>query len=334
MPKRLTFFRAPRSRLGLAIPTARGFTMVELLVVIVIIVILFSAVLVAGTTLISKAKISSTRAVLTVVRDAVEQFKRDQEASPTITRAKQGSVKYIDRYGYYPPDELEVFSPQGLPGSGAGGKSLAPGGAKIVPTPQNNVTYGSMRFYTRGLAPDEAAIEHRDLAAMIVAIEVSGRTAGAILDRIDERYRVLGPLDNSGDPMLFLDRPAAGGQLNESWNTGDFQIRYIVDDWGNPISYMAQRDWNGGDPPEGSSNHDAWNEASTELIRLNGGQPIIMSYGPDGTEQLTAEVMGDNGAASLVGDLEDGDHKIGHHLNADNVYVDPALKARLEEGIN
>ena len=305
----------------------RAFTLVELLVVIIVIVILLSAVLAASSTLFTKAKTANTQALLTVVRDAVEQFKREQTAKPTITRARQGVIKYLDRYGYFPPDELEVFTPIGIPGSGPAGNTLAPGGAVMVPAPG----YGLMAFYTQGLPPEEKAAEHRDIVAMIVAIQTLGDASSAILDRIQDRYW-LAPLDDKEDPTVFLDRDGDG-----DWDGDDHQVRYIIDDWGNPISYLAQRDWVPPPTPvNAASNHPNWNEASTELIRLNAGQPVIFSYGPNGKEQLTLEQMGDNGAASLVGDFEGLSgtrHRIDHPLNADNVYADPSLKEKLVEGI-
>ncbi len=307
---------------------AGAFTLVELLVVIIVIVILLSAVLTASSTLFTKAKTANTQALLTVVRDAVEQFRREQTAKPTITRARQGRAKYMDRYGQFPPDELEVFTPIGIPGSG-GGQTLAPGRAVMVPAPAPG--YDPMRFYTKGLPPDEKALEHRDLAAMIVTIETLGDASSAILDRIQNRYW-LAPLDDDGDPTVFLDRDGDG-----IWGSDDHQVRYIIDDWGNPISYLAQRDWvPPPTPTNAASNHPNWNEASTELIRLNSGQPLIFSYGPNGTDQLTFEQMGDNGAASIVGDFEGLSgtrHKIDHLLNADNLYADPSLKQKLVEGI-
>ena len=91
-----------------------------------------------------------------------------------------------------------------------------------------------------------------------------------------------------------------------------------------------------------SSNHEGWNEGSTELIRLNGGQPVIFSYGPSGKDQLTSGMIvtpEPSGAcakmvapASLIGDFE-CNHKVDHPLNADNVYVNQALQAKLSEGL-
>jgi len=329
---------------------ARGFTLVELLVVIVIIIILISAVLAATSTLVNKAKVSNTQAMLTVVREAVEQFRREQTAKPTIVRAKQPpavvgapDIEYLDRYGRYPPDELEVFTPVGLPGSKrpmgkpAGG-TLAPGLAVMVPGPDMNDGYGPMMFYTKGLPEAQQPMEHRDLAAMIVAIQTLGDASSVILDGIQDRYW-FAPLKLSADPPIpsvFLDRPdPASGELNGEWDAHDLQIRYIIDDWGNPISYMTQRNWkpesgatSGGSGPKASTNHPRWNEASTRFVRLNGGQPLIFSYGPDGKEQLTQEAMVGAGDASLVGDFAD-DGVIDHPMNADNLYADPTLAEKL-----
>jgi len=161
-----------------------------------------------------------------------------------------------------------------------------------------------------------------------------------VLDRIPDRNRTAGPLMGDGKPAIFLDRPDPTRNPpapNGDWDSYDHQIRYILDDWGFPISYLAQRDWKE-ETEIKSTNHDGWNEASTELIRMNGGQPIIMSYGPNGKDQLTPEAMEPNAKASLVGDFEtdDGTHKahvIDHELNDDNVYSNPALKEKLAKGI-
>ncbi len=320
----------------------RALTLVELLIVIVVIGILVSSILVASSSFINKGRTNNTQAVLQIVADAVEEFKREQTVKPTITRAKQTKdpskgkqdpavthIFYSDRYGQYPPDELEVFTTNGLPGSQAppAVRTLAAGGAVIFPAPSGQ----PMRFYKNGAAED--AFEHRDMLAMVVAIETLSESASSILDRIPDKNRSPGALDD-GKPALFLDRP--GGPIG-SWDANDHQIRYILDDWGTPISYLAQRDWQPDSAtfmPIASSNHAAWNEASTELIRMNGGQPIIMSYGPNGKDQLTLDAMEADAKASLVGDFEDADdHVVNNPFNDDNVYSNPALKEKLAKGI-
>lgn len=321
-----------------------AFTLVELLVVIAIITILASGLVVATTSVLNKARATNTQAVLEVVSDAIESFKREQLDHPRITRAIQGSgsnkVTYKNRYGLFPPDELEVYTSLGLPGSKPPGGSLA-GNNNIVPGPEST-SWGPMRYYQNGIV-EEDALEHRDLLALITAIELYSEAGAAALSKLPSRNRTAGPVDAKGDPSLFLDR-AFDTAPNGAWDAEDFQIRYIVDGWGVPISYLAQRDFKKNNPTKTiSSNHPDWNEASTEIIRLNRGQPVIMSYGPNGKDQLTREWMETQpgssttgksiaiAKASLVGDFMD-DRKINHPLNEDNVYLDPSLKERLAKG--
>ena len=340
---------ARRSRSGFGIHK-RALTLVELLIVIIVIGILVSSILVASAGFINRGRTNNTQAVLQVVADAVEEFKREQTAKPTITRARQTKgpgeyVTYADRYGAYPPDELEVFTSGGLRGSTGTippSRTLAPGRAEVVVNPLKPPPWDAMRFYKDGVDPTKDALENRDQAAMIVAIETLSESASAILDRIPDKNRSAGALSADGTtPALFLDRPdPATGTLNGIWDSNDHQIRLIIDDWGMPISYLAQRDWQPASSIP-SFNHNTWNRTSTEIIRLNGGQPVIFSYGPNGKDQLTPEAMGANaGAATLMGDMhpvapgpDDQEFVIDNPFNADNVYSNPALKEKLAKGI-
>jgi hypothetical protein len=165
---------------------------------------------------------------------------------------------------------------------------------------------------------------------MIVAIQLLGDTSASILAGVQDQYWAA-PLDDTDEvkPAVFVDRK---GVDEGKWDSNDHQVRYIIDDWDNPISYMAQRDFDESAPTLESSNRKGWNEGATEMIQLNGGKPILFSYGPDGAEQLTEEQMGNDAAASLIVDFED-DHKVNHPLNADNVYSNPELKELLAKGI-
>lgn len=306
----------------------RGMTLIELLIVIVIIGVLISAVMVASTSLIGKSKARNTQAVLQIVADAAEQFKRSETEKPTITR----NAAYKKRYGLYPPDELEVFSYAASSNPAVPSRLATPNGATIVPAPP----YGAMKFYTTGdCDADCQAREHRDIAALIVAIESQGGEAAAILDRISDRNRSAGALDVEGKkPTQYLSRPTGinPDSTNQVFGVEDLQIRYILDDWGNPIGYMAQRDFKHGEADATkSSNHPQWNEASTEFIRLNNGQPIIFSYGPNGKDQLTQDAMGVDGKASLPGDF--ANHKMDEPFNDDNVYLNEQLREKLTKGI-
>lgn len=315
--------------------------MVELLVVIGIILVLAGAVLVAAGSVLEGQRVRNTRTVLQVVADAVEEFKREQQQRATITKDRA----YKKRFGLYPPDEVEWFTKL-VSGTKPRAQSFAPGGAVLAaPTPPPKTGYQEMRFYTDNTVDDY--VEFRDQIAMIVAIENLGDSSAAILARLDKRYRktVINREPEGSHktpPAVFLDRPNPAGTLNGEWDSGDQQVDFIIDAWGTPISYLAQRDFRPSDPPlaTASSNHPTWNEASTGIIKLNRGQPLIFSYGPDGPEQLVKDVMiGPTGAApgvaSLTGDFETDDPpaaikgQTSHLMNEDNVYLDPRFQEKL-----
>lgn len=331
-----------------------GLTLIELLVVIVIITILFGSILVATAGVRDRARVNATRTVLQLTQDAVEEFQREQKRRPTIVNARRGTpnpAPYATRYGEYPPDELEIFSLRGLPGApgwqNSNNWSLAPSGAVVMPGPDAQ-KWGPMRYYTDADVTKNA-VEHRNLSAMIVAIELLGDASAVYLSNIPERYRVAGVLDDRGDPALFIDRPPDLAQdPNGTWDSGDHQIRWIVDDWGVPLEYFAIRDYLPGESQtfteeRASTNHPLWRQASTFFVRSNGGKPLIMSYGPNGPDQRMKDVMEPEGASaanpaavSMVGDYNDktGEDagKIDHPLNQDNVYLDADLTRKLAEG--
>ena len=327
----------------------QAFTLVELLVVFVIIAILVSSVLVASTHLIDRTRTRNTESVLKVVQGALEEFKRE---SPPIVKVRQKNatgqyVQYSTRYGAYPPDELEVFTEFGLPHSDpASSYSLTPkradatpgtpGRPSVVPAPASGGSgYPPMQFYTAG--NDKTELEHRDLAAMILAINLYSPSAAEMLGHLADSNWSDGAVDASGDPTQFLDIKG-----DKNWDAGeDEQIRYIVDSWGVPISYFAQRDFDA-DAVAGATRSDNyytdWNEASTEMIRLNSGQPIVMSFGVNGKDQLSKDVLkAENSTAFIVDDWlnetdESGKRKIDNVYNEDNVYADPSLKEKLAKG--
>ncbi|MHC4698353.1 MAG: type II secretion system protein, partial [Planctomycetota bacterium] len=214
-----------------AVQGARAFTIVELLVVFAIVVILIGAILVGGPRLIDKARAQTTQTLLATVDSAIEEFKREQTENPTLTAARQrdgagGWVRYTARYGAYPPDELEVFTCKGLRGSAkASTYSLAVGRGSVFPGISSaSDGYDAMVFYTDGDA--DPRLEHRDLAAMILAIEMFSPKAKMILDGIPAGQRSPGAIDSStGEPGQFLDRNG-----DDEWTPEeDLQIRYIVD---------------------------------------------------------------------------------------------------------
>ncbi len=319
-----------RGGLAYAAPARPAFTLIELMVVMVIIIVLVGALMVASTTLIERSRTANTRAVFSLVQNALDEFKREQQTRATVTK----STVYKTRYGLYPPDELEGFTDLGVPRTGNGRVvRIAPRGAAVLPKPP----YTPMKFHTQGLSVPEQALEHRDIAAMVLAVQLYGDASKMILDGIPERNWADGTVDTDGKPVAYLDRDG-----NNSWTPlQDIRLRYIVDAWGNPISYMTQRDWKksgtGSTASRPSTNLLQWNEASTELVRLNGGQPVLISYGPDGAEQLKADVMGLAADATVAVDFDEPNPKVhgvvDHEFNADNVYGNESLKTKLTKGV-
>lgn len=318
-------------------PAARpAFTLIELLVVIGLIGVLVGAVLVAAPALIDRNRSNSTELLLTGVRDMVEQFAREQQTKPTVAR----SPDYQKRFGFYPPDELEPFTDAGVPGA-QNPKVLTVSGAKVIPGLSKGQKYNAMTFREDFPAADTAqrAIEHRDNAAMVLAIQMHGKESRDLLASFSDQHLRPAASDESNTPpvpLLYLDRPDDEGKApNGQWDPErDEPLRVIVDAWGVPLQYFAQRDY---DPKaqtaKPSSNHPDWNQASTEMIRRNGNRPVIVSYGPNGKDQLTEELLsGAEETTSMVGDwmdANDGKHAINNPLNADNLYPDPRLRDRL-----
>jgi len=304
-----------------------------MLVVIVVVSLLLVTVVTVGRGVIDRGRSSETRATMNVVFQAVEQFRSDAPMRAVRQKREPGLttyVQYTDRYDNYPPDEVEMFTSRGLPGTiGAG--TLAPGGAEFVPKP--NPPFGSMTFYSDLRDPALRAKEHRDLAAMLLAIRLFSDSASAVLDQVPDRFWSDGAVDENGVPVQFLDRKGDGEGL---FSPDDEQIRYVVDAWHQPLLYMSQRDWTGDPnvdpPPAPSSNHPAWNRVSTEWILLNGGAPVLMSYGPNGREQLRQALVDRDPTRTVLGDWMD-DQRLSHELNADNVFVNEALAATLKRGL-
>jgi len=344
----VSYQKAERSR-GLkpaAQRTARSaFTLVELLVVISIILVLLGAVIVAGPRLIDTGRSQTTQLMLVAVRDAVEEFKREQMEKPTLTRPLGTKVvgctatNYRKRYDAYPPDELEVFAEKGLPCQ-CQDASLAPGRAVIEPSPGTGGKYMDMNFFQQVPLQPGASPEFRDNLAMTLAIDLFGQSSKMMLEQIAASNRREVPPDTGGKPSVYLDV-----NINGTFDADtDRAPYYLVDGWGVPIGYFAQRDFDHRKASSltASSNHQMyWGPAVSNMVKRNGGQPVVFSYGPNGEDQLTSEVQMADKNANMIGDWMDAGGSplapdkanlgvIDHPLNRDNVYADPIVKQRLE----
>ncbi len=312
-------------------PARAGFTVVELLVVMAIIVLLAASVVTVGSAVWRRASAKKTESLLQVVQQAVDDFHRDPPKFVNLRQKgddpSEGEGNYLKRYGAYPPDELEVFTSRGVPGAPTGGnRSLAPGKAGMIPSP-TSTGFSRMTF---GRSVGSFKLEHRDLAAMLLAIELYSESGREVLSRIESRYWVAGASDAMGKPEQFLDR-----NDNGMYDPGDQPVRWLVDDWQTPLSYYTQRDYTGSTAADiPSTNDPTWNRASTEMVRLNGGRPVIMSYGPNGADQLAgADPVTGVAATTLLHTDWDDNRRIDDPLNADNLYAAEGLADKLAKGI-
>jgi len=295
--------------------------MLELLIVMAVMAILVSALVIAGTALIDNAKTSKTAFTIGVIRDAVEQLAEEQRTKPTLAR----QAAFQKRYDFYPPDELEMFTDNGIPYGPA--RSFVPGSGTVHP--KAKPPYTKFTFQLDGLTDPERALEHRDTAAMWLAIKLFSESASVIIDGLPEQNRMI-EVDAMNRPLRYLDRDGNG-----MFDAGeDMEIPTLVDEWRVPLTYFSQRDFDSAAPTatESTNDKDRWNATSTYLVRLNGNKPVILSYGPDGSDQLKKEMIdAAQPPATILEDFE-GDGLINSSLNADNIYSDPGLTERFKTG--
>ena len=298
-------------------PRRRAFTLVELMVVVAILAVLLGAVLAVTSSTIANAKARQTQAVMLNIQQAIEQFQTDAP----LKRVKD----YRDRYGVYPCDELEPFVRNGA-NRGRPQKDLtAPLGRVIGPGADSDLNVPA-----NGLnkVPD------RSIKAMALAIRLYSSEGSAILDRISPKYR-RPPMDRDE----FFDRDASGG--GATLDIDDEPLIYFVDAWGTPFEYFAVS-------PADDTTLAVNTPAPTDLAgnRLdasrwlvdgrNRGKPLLVSYGPDGPDQFSADFSDAQGnpLTDLVADYDASGpepHVIDDPLNDDNVYIDDTIKERLRQ---
>jgi prepilin-type N-terminal cleavage/methylation domain-containing protein len=298
----------------------KAFTLIELLVVIGIISILVGIGITVAPGVLDANKASQTRAMMLTVEKAIDAFAEDAPFSKIRQPAnnpippRPPFINYKDRYGDYPFDELDVAFDSmmtGLPGNGVD-KSILPGNLTLSMDVDENT-------------------KNANIKALLLAIRVGSPTGSEILDQIPNRFRIPGP------PNEFLDRPTGpgpSGGFSANAQPEDVPLEIIVDAWGNPIEYYAVR-WYKPDLPEYHAPSDMTGDrrrASLAFITdANEGKPLLVSYGPNGSEQSDDEASSAPGLLLDYWDTIDDtlEYKIDHPLNQDNVYIDESVKDRL-----
>ncbi len=295
--------------------TKPAFTLIELMVVAGILSVLIAIAVTVGGAAFRDAKIRETRTVLSLIEQAIDQFEQNAPL--------QRVIPYRSRYGKFPCDELEVFLNSGIPGD--------PDQSNILPRsgmPRLVCGAGECK-------PDE--ISNSDLKAMTLAMRLYSAEASSILDKVGVRYKTPPP---SASPQ-YLDRNG-NGQLDPEDNPLDI----FLDAWGTPLAYFAIKDDTLVQAASDSTTQDRL-RASDFFVAQNRGRPLLVSYGPDGPDQIeiTKSRMGISGTSPLKpsedplvldfagNEAQNERNIIDGPLNEDNVYTDETVTARLRAGI-
>jgi hypothetical protein len=256
---------------------------------------------------VQEAKRRDTRAMLQILDGAIEDFRSEAP----VGRIQQGGVRYADRYGLYPPDEIEAFSPTGIP------HSTGP----AVPIGVGRVTM------------DNPPVGYNDVRAMVLAIRTFSPKGTQTLEQIHQRFKAHYDVGQPG-MVVYWDRDNDGRQSDR-----DDVLDFFVDAWGTPIQYFAVNPTGPPvDPPAASDTVPAKGArlaASKELVRANNGRPVLVSYGPDGKDQLSGQfpdaqdIVTDWWKNNQGGNDPAGSRKIDNRFNVDNVYSADGLAEKL-----
>lgn len=279
------------------------------MVVITVLTILIASVVKVSTVVLRNGEIRQTQAVMRNLDLAIEQFRTD---SPLGNLSE-----YKNRYGGYPCDELEPFiKTDGIPT-----KPPLPPVPKFIGPGRDS----DLQLPASGLN----GVDQKDIKAMALAIRLYSSEGGAILDRIDAKYRRPAPLPE------FFDRNTTTGSKTEP-DTDDVPLVTFVDAWGQPFEYYAVSHGDKSvDTPAPSDTGGRRLKTAQFLIGQNRGRPVLVSYGPDGKDQFSADFWEAGQKVDLVADYHAADGPkmdmgdIDHRLNLDNVYLDDGLKERL-----
>ncbi len=286
----------------------------EILVVISILALLFGIAFRGGSSVMTSGKIKDTEALLATLDQAIVAYQED------VSYARVQNAGKV--FGTFPPDNLYVFD-----------NSTEPGGATIcglqvvmarkgATIPEDLTDERGPDGHLSGAGPDD--LRHGDMRALVLAMRLRSPKASAILDRIDSRFLVSGRDETDlvpGTGCIF-------NPTGDPKETDTISLDYYVDSWGVPIEYYATRVFTA------CKTRD---KASAAFVAANNGQYLLVSYGPDGEEQLSRESLA-SGDSTLVGDYFDTigeagpdgyDELINNVLNQDNIYSSDTFKKRM-----
>ena len=282
-----------------------AFSLVEMLVVLAVLALLIGMAFKGATAMTDSGKVRETEGLIASLMQAIDAYKLEVKQS----RASGGNVGLL--YNGSPPDDLDVFS---VSGATIGtdppiNVRLAAGNPDINDIVLN---WTDPRNSGAGTVNSPGDFHHGDVRAMVLAMRLRSPKASEILDGINAKYRVK-------DDAVF----------DPGDDTDPIPLVYYVDAWGTPIEYYSICS-----SPTSSVLRE---KASFAFVHSNNTEPLLVSYGPNGREQFSADIFSDPslGDTSIIADFFEGDvampeGKINHELNQDNVYSSEAFKNRMQ----
>ncbi len=313
-------------------PQSYAFTLVEMLIVVGIIGLLISMILLIGQSVVTHSKVKDTQFLLTQLDDAIKTY---AEEKPYV-KVKEA----VKRYNNFPPDDLMAYTPDpptgAKHGKGAGAFSgmpnLMPGGLGTY--------YRPAPFVVSNLTdevsdPNGGYVAFGGIRAMVFALRNNDKTR-VIYEGISSRFRQTTPTTTE----FFDTNPGDGSAFKPMV---DQDVQYLVDTWGHPLEYFSAGYLKEDDTHNTLGDFDTTKVTSHgwiswKLTHQNQNRPVLVSYGPDGVEQLSAKQTLDEqykdtvlGSVTAGKPVFDNPEKTNGKWQDDNVYIDDAFRDKVKE---